>query len=387
MASTAWAGDFWRDRPVLITGHTGFKGAWLALWLQSLGARVSGLALEPPTRPSLFERADVAAGMAHRLGDIRDRGAVAATLATERPQVVLHLAAQSLVRESYQDPLATFEINVIGTANVLEAARLHNLSTDAPDRIRAIVVVTSDKCYENHEQLQGYRETDPLGGFDPYSASKGCAEIVTASLRRSFAQVDGAPAIASARAGNVIGGGDWAKDRLVPDAFNAFEAGAPLVIRNPHAIRPWQHVLEPLAGYLMLAERLCERGDEFAEAWNFGPDPDSEKTVGEVSDKLVGYWRGGAQWRSDSTPQPHEAGFLKLDSSKARARLGWRPRLSLDEALRMSVDWRRAAAAASPAALRDLTLAQIDDYCRGSSHALPETHTSTRTAAPGVLLS
>jgi CDP-glucose 4,6-dehydratase len=361
-------GDFWRARRVLVTGHTGFKGAWLSLWLQSLGAEVTGLALEPPTEPSLFERAGVAGGMEDRRGDVRNLQAVAKVLEDARPQVVFHMAAQSLVRASYADPLGTFAVNVMGVANVLEAARARN--ADHSDRVEAVVVITSDKCYENDGRLQGYREGDPLGGHDPYSASKGCAEIVVSSLSRSFAG-QGGPLIASARAGNVIGGGDWAMDRLVPDALAAFERKLALVIRNPRAVRPWQHVLEPLAGYLQLAERLAGGDRSFAEAWNFGPDRASERPVSEIADKLVALWDGKAEWRADESPQPHEAGMLTLDSSKSRERLGWRPQLSLDEALELTVRWRQGAAGASAAAVRELTLGQIGRYAARTAARTP----------------
>ena len=292
---------FWHDRRVLVTGHTGFKGAWLSLWLSRLGARVTGLALAPETSPSLFTLAGLAERVDSRLGDIRSRAIVDAVVAESRPEVVFHLAAQALVRRSYADPVATYETNVMGTAHVLEAAR-------RADGLRAVVVVTSDKCYENREWWWPYREDDALGGYDPYSSSKGCAELVTAAWRRSYFGGPASPAgVASARAGNVIGGGDWAEDRLVPDCMRAFGTSTPVVIRRPAAVRPWQHVLEPLAGYLLLAERLAE-GPGFAEAWNFGPSVDDARPVSWVVDRLVRFWGGDARWAHDGSEQPHEAG-------------------------------------------------------------------------------
>jgi len=341
---------FWHDRRVLVTGHTGFKGAWLSLWLSRLGARVTGLALAPETSPSLFTLAGLAERVDSRLGDIRSRAIVDAVVAESRPEVVFHLAAQALVRRSYADPVATYETNVMGTAHVLEAAR-------RADGLRAVVVVTSDKCYENREWWWPYREDDALGGYDPYSSSKGCAELVTAAWRRSYFGGPASPAgVASARAGNVIGGGDWAEDRLVPDCMRAFGTSTPVVIRRPAAVRPWQHVLEPLAGYLLLAERLAE-GPGFAEAWNFGPSVDDARPVSWVVDRLVRFWGGDARWAHDGSEQPHEAGLLQVDASKARARLGWTPRLRLEEGLRWSVDWYRRQRAGEDAAA--LTLEQI----------------------------
>jgi CDP-glucose 4,6-dehydratase len=342
---------FWRDRRVLLTGHTGFKGAWLSLWLLRLGARVTGLSLAPETTPNLFTLAGLASRMDSRLGDIRSRGIVEAAVVDTRPDVVLHLAAQAIVRRSYADPIATYETNVMGTAHVLEAAR-------RSPGLRAVVVVTSDKCYENREWPWPYREDDPMGGYDPYSSSKGCAELVTAAWRRSYFGTSEVPAgVASARAGNVIGGGDWAADRLVPDCMRAFAAGAPVVIRRPGAVRPWQHVLEPLAGYLLLAERLAEAPQTFAEPWNLGPSVDDARPVSWVVDRLARFWGDGARWERDGGDHPHEAGLLQVDASKARARLAWTPRLRLEEGLRWSVDWYRRHHGGEHAA--DLTLDQI----------------------------
>ncbi len=325
---------FWHGKRVLITGHTGFKGGWLSLWLQSMGAELQGLALSPPTTPSLFVEANVAAGMASTLGDIRDYETVRACLLAFKPEIVIHMAAQSLVRLSYTEPVATYATNVMGTVHVLEAAR-HAGS------VRAIVNVTTDKCYENREWVWGYREDEPMGGYDPYSNSKGCSELVTSAYRRSFFQHSGI-ALGSARAGNVIGGGDWAADRLVPDILRAFERGEPVVIRNPTATRPWQHVLEPLSGYLALAEQLFQQGQAFAEAWNFGPRDEDARPVGWIVKKMANLWGQDASWHVDEATHPHEANALKLDISKAGQRLNWAPRWSLELALQSIVEWHHA---------------------------------------------
>lgn len=328
---------FWNGKRVFVTGHTGFKGSWLALWLTELGACVTGFALAPPTRPCLYELAAVGRVIEDRRGDIRDAVTLRKALVEARPEVVIHLAAQSLVRASYREPVNTYMTNVIGTAHLLEAAR-------GCDSVRAVVVVTSDKIYENREWLWGYRENEALGGRDPYSSSKACAELVTAAYRESFfsSSTDGIAAIGSARAGNVIGGGDWAADRLLPDAIGAFVESRPLLVRYPAGVRPWQHVLDPLHGYVMLAERLAEQGRGFAEAWNFGPDDSAHWTNARIADRLVGLWGDGARWRQAEGAQPHEASLLQLDSAKARARLGWAPRLALDDALDWTVAWYRA---------------------------------------------
>ena len=347
---------FWQGKRVFLTGHTGFKGTWLALWLRRLGADVTGFAL-PPDHPSLAEDA----GIEHRItsirGDIRDRAALAGAFEATNPEIVLHLAAQALVRLSYQQPVETFATNVMGTAHVLEAAR------QAPC-VRALVSVTTDKCYENREWVWPYRETDALGGHDPYSASKACAELVTAAWRRSFLSLErpGKPllAVATARAGNVIGGGDWSLDRLVPDCVRAFAAGQTVQIRSPHATRPWQHVLEPLCGYLLLAERLWTAGQNFAEAWNFGPAMDDVQPVSTVVQLLAQAWGGDATWHISEGPHPHEAGFLAVDPSLARKRLGWRPRLQLESALEWTGRWYRQHAAGTDAAR--LVAADIERY-------------------------
>jgi CDP-glucose 4,6-dehydratase len=338
---------------VLVTGHTGFKGSWLSLWLQELGAVVTGYALAPATTPSLFELARVGScmGSASKLADVRDAVALAAALDAAQPDVVFHLAAQALVRDSYIDPIGTYATNVMGTANVLEAVRRH-------PSVKAVVVVTSDKCYENREWAWGYRETEALGGHDPYSSSKACAELVTQAYRRSFFQPDAHPArLATARAGNVIGGGDWAKDRLVPDVLSAFAAGRPVALRHPHATRPWQHVLEPLSGYLLLAERLTARAPGVDEAFNLGPSDEGVQTVQQVVDGLAQRWGGDVRWELSDGQHPHEAGLLKLDIAKARAVLGWKPQLSFEEALHWTVDWYRAHGDGADA--RQLSLAQI----------------------------
>jgi CDP-glucose 4,6-dehydratase len=327
---------FWQDKRVFLTGHTGFKGGWLALWLKALGARVSGYALAPASAPNLFEAARVDRALEHRTGDIRALADLRAALRDCRPDVVFHLAAQSLVRQSYAEPVETYATNVLGTVNLLEAVRQEPSA-------RAVVIVTSDKCYENRERAEPYAEGEPMGGHDPYSSSKGCAEIVTAAYRASYFDParhgEHGVAVASVRAGNVIGGGDWAADRLIPDAARAADAGEPIRIRNPKAVRPWQFVLEPLHGYLLLAERLWSGGGAFAQAWNFGPADEDARAVAEVMDRIVALWGGGLRWEPDRASHPHEATLLRLDSRKARAELGWRPRLGLPQALQWTVRW------------------------------------------------
>lgn len=357
MEEMAVNAGFWRDKRVFLTGHTGFKGGWLALWLHSLGARVFGYSLPPATNPSLFEVARVGSAIAHRAGDIRELDSLRRSLNEARPHVVLHLAAQSLVRQSYLDPVETYATNVMGTVNVLEAVRRE-------PSIRAVLVVTSDKCYENREQEAGYRESDPMGGRDPYSSSKGCAELVTAAYRASFLQVSKGRtvAVASARAGNVIGGGDWSTDRLIPDVYRAVEGKQPVRIRNPNAVRPWQHVLEPLAGYLQLVERLHESGSAYAEGWNFGPDDKDATPVAEVLDRMALQWGAGLRWEVDAGNHPHEAKLLRLDSTKARSKLGWKPRLSLDDALDWTVEWYKASLQGND--MQAFTQSQIERYMK-----------------------
>ena len=349
---------FWRGRPVLVTGHTGFKGGWLSLWLRALGAEVHGYALNPPTEPNLFEAARIEAQLASDArADLADLGRLRAMFAAARPEVVFHLAAQPLVRDGYRDPLGTFATNVIGTAHVLEAAR-------ESDSVRAIVVITTDKVYENLETGHAYRETDPLGGHDPYSASKAAAEIVTASYRRSFFEAPGVRAaqVATARAGNVIGGGDWAAERLVPDCLRAFDKGEAVQLRRPDAVRPWQHVLEPLSGYLLLAQNLASsNGSEFAGAWNFGPEVQDDATVGDVAEAVARLWGGGARVVRAASPEgPHEAGLLHLDSRRARTTLRWKPRWRLDEALARTLAWHRAWKLGTD--MHAFCLQQIHDY-------------------------
>ncbi|MBF0179597.1 MAG: CDP-glucose 4,6-dehydratase [Magnetococcales bacterium] len=349
---------FWRGRRLFLTGHTGFKGSWLALWLRELGAEVTGYALEPPTRPSLFELARVAEGMESVIADIRDGEALAAAMVRAAPEVVIHMAAQPLVRASYRIPVETYATNVMGSVHLLEAVR-------RTPSVRAVINVTTDKCYENREWHWGYRENEPLGGYDPYSSSKACAELVTSAYRNSFFSAGHGVAVASARAGNVIGGGDWAEDRLLPDCVRAIMKGEPVVIRNPHATRPWQHVLEPLSGYLMLAQRLLEEGPRFASAWNFGPLDADARPVGWVAQRMCTLWGEGAEYRQEGGEHPHEASFLKLDISKARAELGWHPRWDLETALASIVAWTKAHRAG--ARMDEICLEQIAAYADRAS--------------------
>lgn len=327
--------SFWTGKKVFLTGHTGFKGGWLSLWMQSMGSRVKGYALQPPTTPALFEVANVGLGMESEIGDIRDLEKLKSSLSAFNPDIVIHMAAQPLVRDSYLDPIETYSTNVIGTANVLEAVRLC-------DTVGAVVSVTTDKCYENKEWPWGYRENEPMGGYDPYSSSKGCAELVTAAYRRSFFSQEDSPAVASARAGNVIGGGDWAKDRLIPDVLRAFDQNEAVIIRNPMATRPWQHVLEPLSGYLVLAEKLYEEGAAYAEGWNFGPKDEDCKPVEWMLNTIIEHWDQPASWQLDQNANPHEATFLKLDCSKAAFRLRWEPRWHVKTAIEKVVNWHLA---------------------------------------------
>ena len=343
---------FWNGKRVFITGHTGFKGGWLTLWLQRLGADVAGYALTPPTEPNLFTLADIDSAARTFIGDVRNLEQVQQAMAAHQPEIVLHLAAQPIVRRSYADPVETFTTNVVGTVNLLEAARHAN-------SVKAVVVVTSDKCYENNEWPWGYRETEAMGGRDPYSSSKGCAELVTAAYRHSYFSAKGVP-VASVRAGNVIGGGDWAADRLIPDMIKTFLNGHPVNVRNPQAIRPWQHVLDPLCGYLEIAQRLYEHGMEYADAWNFGPGEDDAKSVGWMADAVARMWGDGASWVADGGLHPHEATFLRLDSTKARTKLGWTTRLPVRAALEWTVEWYKAFQRGGN--MRAVTLAQLERY-------------------------
>jgi CDP-glucose 4,6-dehydratase len=351
---------FWKNRRVLITGHTGFKGSWLSLWLQLLGADVIGYSLPPPTAPGLYELCRVGDGMISIQGDVRDFVHLKKVIETYHPDLVIHMAAQALVRRAYQDPVETFSTNVMGTVHLLEAVR-------QAGGVRAIVNVTSDKCYENKEWVWGYRETDSMGGSDPYSSSKGCAELIASSYINSFfgprLPDENGVALASVRAGNAIGGGDWAEDRLIPDIMRALLEKQVVRIRYLHAIRPWQHVLEPLSGYLILAERLYQRGIGYAEAWNFGPNGHEARSVSWIVENITRLWGRDASWKVDEVNQPHEAHYLKLDSSKARLRLGWKPQLNIEEAIEWTVAWYKAYQK-DPSSMSEITKSQINDYNR-----------------------
>lgn len=350
--------NFWKGKRVFLTGHTGFKGGWLSLWLCSMGARVTGYALAPITTPSFYQALGIASVVEKSIiGDIRDLDQLRAEMLAAQPEIVIHMAAQPLVRYSYISPVETYATNVMGTVHVLDCIR--TISS-----VRSTVVVTTDKCYENKEWVWGYRENEPMGGHDPYSNSKGCAELITSAYRQSYfsdrAGTADKPALASARAGNVIGGGDWSADRLIPDALQAFEAKRPLIIRNPLATRPWQHVLEPLSGYLVLARALYQDGSKFASAWNFGPRDQDARSVKEVIGLLIKTLPGGGVWEQDLNEQPHEAHSLKLDCSKADQLLGWRPRWSLETAVQKTVLWQKAFLAKED--MKKISLEQIDAY-------------------------
>lgn len=350
--------NFWSGKRVFVTGHTGFKGSWLCLWLHRLGARVHGYSLNPPTQPNLFELARVADLLySHCIADVRDACALAVAMQKAQPDIVIHMAAQSLVRDSYRSPVETYSTNVMGTVYLLEAVR------QCPS-VRVVVNVTTDKCYENREWVWGYRESEPMGGSDPYSSSKGCSELVTAAYRSSFfnpAQyAEHHTAIATARAGNVIGGGDWAAHRLVPDIICALIAGEPVKIRNPHATRPWQHVLDPLSGYLRLVQRLYENGTKYSEGWNFGPSDTDAKPVEWIVQQLCAQWGQGTSYEIDRGDHPHEAHCLKLDCSKARTRLEWEPRWNLNTALEAIVEWSKEYCAGGD--IREICLRQIIHY-------------------------
>ncbi len=350
--------NFWKNKRVLITGHTGFKGTWLLHWLKLMGAQIAGFALAPPTSPSLFELSHASKGIVSVEGDVRNMAALQNIIMNFQPEIIIHMAAQALVRRSYKDPADTYATNVMGTVNLFEAVRQSGC-------VRAVVNVTSDKCYENREWVWGYRETDPMGGYDPYSCSKGCAELVTASYRRAFFNSERYDlhhtGVASARAGNVIGGGDWAEDRLVPDIIRAFMQSRHVEIRRPNAVRPWQHVLEPLSGYLCLAEKLYQDGPRYAQSWNFGPSDTDAMPVGWIVQQMASLWGDNAGFILDTQPHPHEAGWLKLDCSKARTLLNWRPRLNLKTAIEWTVGWYKTYCQ-EPHSCRNMIESQIVQY-------------------------
>ncbi|MGA2373845.1 MAG: CDP-glucose 4,6-dehydratase [Candidatus Korobacteraceae bacterium] len=365
---------FWRGKKVFLTGHTGFKGSWMSLWLQSLGAELTGYSLEPPTSPSLFETASVASGMRSIKGDVCDLPHLKQTIAEFKPEIVFHMAAQSLVRSSYEDPILTYQTNVMGTANVLEAVR-------GTVSVSAVLAITTDKCYENRNWLWGYREIDALGGHDPYSNSKACAELVVSAYRSSFFGAGSgntrAVALASARSGNAIGGGDWAQDRLVPDIVRSFAEGKLLKIRNPQAIRPWQHVLEPLRGYLVLSQKLYEDGTAFGSGWNFGPDPNDLHSVRWIVEKIASTWGSSVAWEIDEKEHPHEAQMLQLDCSKAAQQLGWRPVLRLPEAVAMTMEWYQHFLSGRSA--REKCLEQISIYCAKADREISQTSSALKS--------
>lgn len=348
---------FWQGKKVFLTGHTGFKGSWMSLWLTLLGAEVKGYSLEPPTSPSLFKEAKVEGVVDSNIGDIRNYKKLRDSMTSFNPDILIHMAAQPLVRYSYREPIETYEVNVLGSVNVLEAAR-------NCDSLKAIVNITTDKCYENDGRDVGYVESDPMGGYDPYSSSKGCAELVSSAYRRSFFQEHGI-GLASVRAGNVIGGGDWAEDRLIPDILRAFSNNESVIIRNPKATRPWQHVLEPLSGYIMLSQCLYNDPEGYAEGWNFGPKDSDVKPVDWILDKMSKKWPGSS-WVLDSKPNPHEADILKLDISKATSKLGWQPVWRLDYALEKIIDWHRSWL--NGADMQSVSLLEVEEYMRNMNN-------------------
>lgn len=354
--------DFWKKRNVFVTGHTGFKGSWLCLWLNSLGTRVTGYALNPPTDPSLHEICRIDQLVHSMIADVRDAGALKDAVLAAQPEIVIHMAAQPLVRDSYKVPVETYATNVMGTVNLFEAVRVCRT-------VKAVINVTTDKCYENKEWIWGYRENEPLGGHDPYSSSKACSELVTAAYRSSYfnpkEHSSHGIGIASARAGNVIGGGDWAADRLIPDCVRAILKGESVLVRNPHAVRPWQHVLEPLSGYLILAQKLYEQGPRYAEAWNFGPDDSDAKPVEWLVRQLCTTWGRNAAYSIDSSKHPHEAHYLKLDCSKAKSELGWQPRWPLAKAIDSIIEWTQAYAQGKE--IKEVCLKQIEEYSRAGA--------------------
>ena len=352
------APEFWSGKRVFLTGHTGFKGGWLSLWLSSMGAKVTGYALAPNTSPNFFDEVQIDGVLEKSyIDDIRDLEKLQNAMADTKPEIVIHMAAQPLVRYSYANPVETYATNVMGTVNVLESIRSLNC-------VRVAVIVTTDKCYENRERVAGYREDEPMGGYDPYSSSKGCAELVTSAYRQSYFSPEKfnqhRVAVASARAGNVIGGGDWSEDRLIPDAIKAFEINQTLIIRNPLATRPWQHVLEPLSGYLILAQALYQEGAKFDGGWNFGPRDEDARSVSEVISLLVEKWKSGASWKQDKGEQPHEAHSLRLDCSKARNQLNWIPKWNLEQAIEKITQWHNAHY--QKFNMHDFSLQQIADY-------------------------
>lgn len=348
---------FWEGKTVLVTGHTGFKGSWLSIWLNILGANLYGYALKPATKPNMFETAGIGKTIKSNISDIRNYNKLLAVMKKCQPQIIFHLAAQPLVRQSYKDPLETYQTNILGTANLLEAVR-------TVKSVQAVIIITSDKCYENKESNYAYNESDPLGGFDPYSSSKACAEIITAAYRNSFF-TDSNIAVASARAGNVIGGGDWAANRLVPDCIKAWIKNKIVEIRYPNAIRPWQHVLEPLAGYIILAEKLYKHGKKFARAWNFGPDEKNTKNVAFVVDNIAKLWGNKAKWKKTGAKQPHEAMLLKLNCSMAKTKLPWNSCWDIEKTLEKTVRWYKTYLE-SPQNITNTTIEQINQYMKNS---------------------